>query len=274
MAKVLQFYDGAGVPLRVEGDVEEPATAWRSQRARVRDWLASVPGSEWTGPTRCDQWDMTGLVRHMVSAAQFLGYTLHEASRGTPTSLLRGFDTQETVQNAAAMLGDLTPDAARDLLAAADTTADGEFPRLRELGWSAIAEAPPGHLRADLALSHFLFDSWVHEHDLMLPRGEQPVVDPLEVEVVVRYLVGLASVVTGARTSLNLRLTEPDLQIGLDVEDGMVEVTVGSAPNGAGAIEGRAADVVDRTTGRVAGAVRGDVRALAVLDDFAGLLAG
>ena len=35
------------------------------------------------------------------------------------------------------------------------------------------------------------------------------------------------------------------------------------------AIEGRVVDFVDRTTGRQAGAVRGDDRALAIIDGFA-----
>ncbi|MDQ1382329.1 MAG: hypothetical protein QOG65_3023 [Actinomycetota bacterium] len=132
-----------------------------------------------------------------------------------------------------------------------------------------MAEAPPGHLPSHLAVSHFLFDSWVHEHDLMLPRYERPIVDRLEGEVAVRYLIGLAEVATGARTPLQLRLTDPELWIGLAVTAGIVEVTVGSAPANAPVIEGRVVDFVDRTTGRQAGAVQGDERALAVIDEFA-----
>ena len=88
-----------------------------------------------------------------------------------------------------------------------------------------------------------------------------------------RYLIGLAAVGTGARTPLQLRLTDPDLWVGVDVTAGIAEVAVGSAPANAPAIEGRAVDFVDRATGRQGGAVRGDARALAVIDDFARLLA-
>jgi Mycothiol maleylpyruvate isomerase N-terminal domain len=83
MARILQFYGDGGVQLRVDGGVEEPAIGWRSQRTRVRAWLDAVPDAEGNGPTRCELWDMTALVRHMASASQFLGYTLHEAARGT-----------------------------------------------------------------------------------------------------------------------------------------------------------------------------------------------
>jgi hypothetical protein len=114
MARILQFYGDGGVPLRVDACVEDPAVAWRSQRARVRGWLDAVPDAEWNGPTRCGLWDMTALVQHMASASQFLGYTLHQAERGTATNLLRELDSHETVQAAAEMLGEMTPGRVRD----------------------------------------------------------------------------------------------------------------------------------------------------------------
>jgi uncharacterized protein (TIGR03083 family) len=273
MARIVQFYGDGGVPLRVEGGVDEPAIAWRSQRTRVRRWLDAIPDAEWDGPTRCGLWDMTALVRHMASASQFLGYTLHQAAGGTATSLLRDFDSHATVQDAAAMLGDMTPDGTREALGAMDAAVDAEVDRVREIGWSVLAEAPPGQLPSHLAVSHFLFDSWVHEYDLMLPRGERPFLDPLEAEVTVRYLIGLAEVATGARTPLTLRLTDPDLRVGVGVTAGIVEVTVGSTPADMPTIEGRVVDFVDRTTGRRSDLVHGDEGALAVIDRFAQLLA-
>lgn len=274
MAAIRQFYAGPGVPLRVEGDEEGPAAAWRRHRARVRAWLDSVPDSEWSGPTRCELWDVTSLVRHLASGSQFLGYTLHKAAAGEPTTLLQGFDPHRTVQAAAAMLGDMTPDGARNSMASMDAAVEAELTKMTDAGWSAMAEAPPGNLPAHLAVSHFLFDSWVHEYDLMLPRGEQPTVDPREVRAVTGYLVGLASVACESDIPLDVRLTDPDLRIGLEVENGTVTVTVGSAPTGAAVIEGRAVDFVDRTTGRHAGVVQGEDRGLAVIDAFASLLAG
>jgi hypothetical protein len=273
MARVSQFYGATGVPLRIDGDVEDPANAWQSQRVRVRAWLAAVPDAEWTGPTRCDSWDMTLLVRHMASASQFLGYTLHQAGDGVPTNLLQGFDSHDTVEAAAALLGDMTPGETREVLATMDAAVDVEIDCMREHGWSALAEAPPGNVPADLAVSHFLFDSWVHEYDLMLPRGEQPTLNALEAEVTVRYLVGLASVASGSATSLDLRLANPDLRIGLEVVGDTVHVMVGSAPTNGAVVEGSVSDFVDRATGRAAGPVRGDDRALAVIDGFGSLLA-
>jgi uncharacterized protein (TIGR03083 family) len=274
MAVIRQYYGGAGVPIRVEGDEDEPATAWRSQRERVRGWLASLPDPQWSGPTRCDEWDVTSLVRHLASGSQFLGYTLHQGAAGEATTLLRGFDSHATVQAAAAMLGELTPQTARDAVSSMDAAVDAELTTLSDAGWSAFAEAPPGQVPAHLAVSHFLFDSWVHEYDLMVPRGETPVLDPLEPRVVVRYVLALASVMSAAGAALDVRLSEPDLRIGVEVVDGVVVVTPDSVPFGAAVVEGSLVDVVDRATGRASGPVRGDDRGLAVLDGLAALMAG
>ncbi|MGA2836056.1 MAG: maleylpyruvate isomerase N-terminal domain-containing protein [Acidimicrobiales bacterium] len=273
MARLPQFYGGTGVPLVVDADPKGPAVAWRSQRARTRAWLDSLVDTEWDGPTRCESWDTSELVRHMTSASQFLGYTLRQAIEDDPTTLLQGMDTRTTVADAAAMLGELEPGTARVLLASTDAAVDSALTALDDAGWSAIAEAPPGHMPADLVLSHFLFDSWVHEYDLLVPRGEQPVVEDLESEVVLRYLVGLASVTSGSVTALELRATEPELLIGVTAGEGATTVTVGAAHPGAAVIEGRVADIVDRTSGREAGPVGGDPAGLSVLDEFSLLLA-
>ena len=274
MARLRQFYGGTGVPVRLDHEAGAPAVAWQSHRARLRAWLESVPDAGWDGPTRCALWDVTALVRHLVSGSQFLGYTLHQANRGVATGVLRGFDTHLTVQADAERFGAMTPEAARGLLAVKDASVAAEFVTAGQHGWSATAEAPPGHLPAYLAVNHFFFDSWVHEYDLMLPRGETPAVDRLEAEVAVSYLIGLASLQAGSMTSLDLRLTNPDLRVGLDVAGEMVHVTRGSAPEGAAVIEGQVADLVDRATGRHGGPVWGDEAGLAVLDYCAGLLAG
>jgi uncharacterized protein (TIGR03083 family) len=269
-----QFYDPGGVPLVVVGDPQAPAAAWQAHRARVRGWLDALPDEEWGGPTRCELWDVTALVRHLASGSQFLGYTLHQSARGEATSLLQGFDPHSTVQAAAAMLGELTPTQARAAVAQCDSSVDRELSAHAAGGWVAVAEAPPGQLPASLAVSHFVFDSWVHEYDLMLPRGERPLVEPLEVQVVVSYLMGLATLSGGSAVPLDVRLTDVGLRLGVVVADGVVTVSAGDGPAGAAVVEGAVVDVVDRATGRTAGPVDGDERGLAVLDAFGKVLAG
>ncbi len=235
----------------------------------MRGWLGALPDDEWGGPTRCESWDTNNLVRHLASACQFLGYTLHEAHQGKATTLLEGMDTRSTVEAAGAMLGDLTPAQLRALLADMDAAVDAEMDALGPDGLLAMAEAPPGHVPAYLAISHFLFDSWVHEYDLMLPRGERPQVEDRESLVVAAYLTGLAVVLTDATVSLDIRLSQPDLRLGIWVEAGATVVSCRSVPDDALVVEGSVVDVVDRITGRPRGVVQGNSGALEVLDAFA-----
>jgi uncharacterized protein (TIGR03083 family) len=269
VATLRQYYGSPVVPLVVESDPRDAVTAWHSQRSRLRGWLDGLPDDAWSGPTRCEGWDTSLLVRHLSSATQFLGYTLAEASGGTATTLLQGMDTRTTVAAAAEQLGTRRPDEARQMLAGADGYVDAALDRLGDAGLQRIAEGPPGHMAAHLVLRHFLFDSWVHEYDLRLPRGEPPEVDPLETEVVVGYLIGLASIGDATPVALDLRIADPDLRIGVDVVDGAVIVTPERIPPGASVVEGRATDVVDRMSGRTGGVVSGDDIALGVLDRMA-----
>lgn len=272
MAQLTQHYGDPGVPLVVEDDPRDAVTAWGTQRARLHEWLAALPDDVWDGPTRCEGWDTTLLVRHLASATQFLAYTLRWAAEGTATTLLEGMDTRTTVASAAELLGTLSPAEGRALLAAQDRSVGEALGALGDAGLLATAEAPPGHMSAHLVVRHFLFDSWVHEYDLMVPRGERPPVDPLEVGVVVSYLVGLAEVVAadgGGATALDLRISDPVARIGADASGGIVVVTPGHGRDGGAVVEGRAIDIVDRMTGRPGGVVTGDSAALTVLDRFA-----
>jgi len=273
MAKIRQYYDPPGVPLVVDADPQVAVDAWWTQRSRLRTWLDELDDADWDGPTRCAGWDTHLLVRHLGSACQFLGYTLHEAAGNMPTTLLRGMDTRTTVAAAAEGLGDQTPEQARALLADTDAAVDAALGRLGPDGLAATAEGPPGHMAAHLVVSHFLFDSWVHEYDLLLPRGERPPVDVVEVTVVVGYLAGLAVVATASSVSFELRLDHPDLLIAVAADGPVTTVSFGSSLRGAGVIEGAAPDVIDRMTGRPGDAVTGDVPALAVIDEFANVLA-
>jgi uncharacterized protein (TIGR03083 family) len=273
VAVIRQFYGAGGVPLVVDAGPADTVGAWRTQRTRLRSWLDDLPDDRWAGPTRCRGWDTGLLVRHLSSAAQFLGYTLAEASGGTATTLLQGMDTRSTVAAAAEVLGDREPGEARAFLAGVDDGVDRALDRLGPRGLGATAEGPPGHMPAHLVVSHFLFDSWVHEYDLLLPRGERPPVDPVEAEVVVRYLAGLAPVLTGASVPLDLRLSAPELRIAVACDGPAVTVHVGGAPGRGSVVEGTVLDVVDRMSGRPGGPVEGDDEGLAVLDALADVFA-
>lgn len=252
----MQYYGDAGVPMRVANEPAQIEAAWRSHRARLRGWLGELPASRWSTPTRCSAWDVTGLVQHLISGAQFLGYTLHLAGKGEASRLLQGFDPQQTPALTAEQFRGLSQRDLLDRLAGMDERVQRECEVLAETGWDRLAEAPAGNVPAYLSLNHFLFDSWVHERDLLLPMTETPVSDPVEASVVTGYVLALACVAreadaaTDPAAAYDVHISDLDQTMHVEcAADG--SATAGFAPRAATShVSGRAGDLVDSLTGR------------------------
>jgi hypothetical protein len=95
---------------------------------------------------------------------------------------------------------------------------------LDEKGWTSIAEAPPGHLPIRLVTSHALWDSWIHERDIVLPLGRvQPILAD-EVSSSLRYVCALTSalvILAGRVTpgSFGVEAHNPELCFVLDIAE-------------------------------------------------------
>lgn len=255
MATGHQYYDADGAPLEVPGDPSTVAGAWRSHRARLRQWLAELPESRWSSPTRCPEWRVTELAAHLISVTQFLGYTLHEAKRGNPTTLLRGFDPKAGPAALVAAASKRTPGELLGELTELDARVDAEISGYTDSDWHAFAESPVGHVPAYLSLTHMLFDSWVHERDLMVPAGEVAPTDSGEAAIVAAYVFGLAGIARAADEgphpdiALQLQLTDIDLSLVVHRTAGRVRVSAGAMDSPVDA-SGTASDLVGYTTGR------------------------
>ncbi len=80
---------------------------------------------------------------------------------------------------------------------------------LAAAGVEEEADTPLGWVPWPLSLNHLLWDSWLHERDLLLPLGAAPAPDPREVALVGSYqLVPLGSILArvGVRCRIDLRL--------------------------------------------------------------------
>ena len=275
MTKVLQFYGGSGVPFAVPGRPDEIAAAWLSHRQRLRSWFAGLTQDGWSGATRCTDWRVVDLAQHLVSGAQFLGYTLHQSRKGEATRLLEGFDSQQTAVTTAADFAGLSPQDLLEQMSAMDARVQHELGLLAGDGATAPAEAPPGQVPAYVAVNHFLFDSWVHERDLLLPANELPVTEPNEAAMVASYVVtlaGIARAVDGAPPPpVTMRVHLADLDRNLLIEVSDVGSTVTFAASGEPAdVRATAGDLVDYATGRrIHGELDADPTAIALLSRLA-----
>lgn len=257
---VRQYYEAPGAPMVVPATAEEVTAAWVGHRERLRGWLRSLPDDAWTRPTRCSEWTTTGLVEHLISGSQFLGYTLHQAKKGEATRLLAEFDPQQSPRATAAMFSGVGPSDLLDALDEMDGRVAHEFAAFSDRDWLAPAEAPLGRVSARMSVNHFLFDSWVHERDLLLPAGEVPLTEPGEAAAVVSYVAAIAGAARfeaddreHVANSFDITTTDADLCLHVERDVVATVVAIEPGPTERARLVGPVGDIVDYATGRTSG---------------------
>ncbi len=98
-------------------------------------------------------------------------------------------------------------------------------------------------------MAHALWDSWVHERDILLPLGLAPVVEADEVAVSLRYAAALSPMFLavhgpGRTGTLAIDATDPDVHLVIDLGP-TVTVHDGSAPTSAARLGGDAVALVE-----------------------------
>ncbi len=193
----MSVYGDPGAPIQIDSSPAALLAATVRQRDRLLLAFRSLDDQEWVAMTRCDGWDARALGGHLAEACTFFAATLGSSRRGRPTRYLEDFDPRTSPERVATRSMEQTPaqilaslDEAESALRAvlADYDADSD-----DSAWELPAEAPPGHVPARLSLQHALFDSWLHERDLLVPLGRTPPVHDDELMLVITYLAGLAA---------------------------------------------------------------------------------
>jgi uncharacterized protein (TIGR03083 family) len=224
---------GADPVLTLDGEPGDILGPLVRQRRRLAAALAAFDEAQWRHPSRCAGWSSRDVVVHLDSTNAFWTFSIAAGLRGEPTRFLATFDPVSSPAQLVAGSGEMpagevlerfvaSTEAFADLLA----SIDGD-------GWSRPAEAPPGHIAVAAVAHHALWDSWVHERDILLPLGVTPDVEDDEVIACLRYGAGLgpALALDRGRTDrgvLAVEVTGPDLSVVVDIGD-RVEVRCGPA---------------------------------------------
>lgn len=255
-----RYYDEA-VVIEVAADLGSVVGPWHRHRARLLDELAALSDEQWTATTRCTAWDARDVVNHLVTADGFWTVSLLGAAAGSATSHLVSFDPETTPAALVAAMPTMTPAEVLDQLRAATDTFATAVDSLGEDDWSALGESPMGHVPARLALAHALWDSWLHERDILVPLGLEPPVEPDELLVCTWYTLALGGAqggLLGDPSPVGPGLDAPiDVTLGFDELPEALRVVVGEgvrierAPAGADvAAAGSTVALVETTTGR------------------------
>jgi len=278
-AMELQPRYGATPVLRFDPPPTDPAVPMLRQRRRLADTLAGLDQAQWAAPSRCAGWACRDVVSHLVTVNAFWAVSIAAGRAGEPTRYLARFDPVATPPQLVAAAPDTT-DA--ELLAAYRASTESLAAAVDGLdadGWARPAEAPPGHVSIAAVVLHALWDGWVHERDIVVPLGLEPVEEPDEVAGTLRYAVGIGPAflaTTGStRTgAFAVRGTGPAVDLVVEVGPDVV-VRNGPAPGVVPTVAGGAVELAECFSLRTSPPVLpGDdgwmVGGLAVLFDQAG----
>jgi len=235
--------------LRMEVPAGDPGVLLVRQRQRLAALLGGLEDEQWSVASRCEGWTVKDVVTHLVSTNQFWAFSIDAARQGEPTRFLSSFDP---VASPAQLVDAARSQTAADVLADFAATTDALATTVAGIegdGWSILGEAPPGHVPLRAVALHALWDSWVHERDIVLPLGLAPVEEPDEIVDCLSYaaLLSPALAVAGGSTrngSIAIDVTEPDAQFVVEVGDAVL-VRPGQPPDDALHLAGRAVELLE-----------------------------
>jgi uncharacterized protein (TIGR03083 family) len=222
--KITPRYDTEPI-ISLDGAPSAIATPFLRQRRRFARALSSLAPEQWSAASRCEGWRVQDVVAHLTTTDQFWAFAIAGGLAGAPTRVLADFDPKATPAALVDAVRDTPPAGTLAHYAEANAAFCALVESFDDAAWSMLAESPPGHVTISALLHHALWDSWVHERDVLLPLGLDHVEEPDEVIACLRYAAGLspAFAVQAAgerRGALALEVVHPAARI---------LVTVGSA---------------------------------------------
>lgn len=252
--KISPRYDTEPI-IRLDGPPAAVVTPLLRQRRRFAEVLSMLSPEQWATPSRCEQWRVQDVVAHLTGTDQFWNLSVTSGLAGEPTRILADFDPKATPAGLVAAKRDASP---TDILASfirASEALCATFEALDDDGWTALAEAPVGHVSVTAIAHHALWDAWVHERDVLLPLGMTQEEEADEIVASLRYVAAL-SPAFGLQSStpradvLALEVTRPTAGIVVRVDD-HVSIENGDAPEGAFVLTGDAVELLDALSVRV-----------------------
>jgi uncharacterized protein (TIGR03083 family) len=246
----------AGVAMR-DQDVQfgiTPAQAREAnatQRPRLLETLRDLPAQAWIHPTRCAGWSVQDVVRHLAQMNGVFLDALAAAEAGERFDAFRTFDPKRTPDEWVREMREVS---------AAQTFADFEASTvailaacagLDEAGTTLVA-TPAGRQPWPRGILHALFDSSVHERDVLAAVGTAAEPGP-DLATIAAYQVLLAARVAclvGASFDAVLHLSGGP-ELSLSVAGPVVSVLMDATSADDGLVgTGEAVAVLDAMAGR------------------------
>ena len=191
---------------KCEIDAEHLVDVFGDQRQRFLTVLERFDADDWAAPTRCTDWSAHDVVRHLCDASAIAGRT------GTDDRTLDvtvGFDPRVTPREWLTASTGEPPAATLERLVA---TTEELLALVRDrLAQNRTFDVllPYGSMDWTIVLLHVYWDSWIHERDVLLARGNEHPTDDDATLYATSYGLFIAAVVAsmfGDPVNENLKL--------------------------------------------------------------------
>ena len=194
------------------------------QRARLAEIAATFTDAEWSAPSRCAAWSVRDVIAHLAGINPLYVMSAVAGLAGAPTRLMPHFDPAVSPLRMVDDIGSLSSAEVLDLFISSNAELVALVETLDDVGWSCSAESPLGEVSVRLLMSHALWDSWVHERDILIPLGIEPAVIADEVVASLRYVSALTQgfafgIGMECRGRFGIEATDPDFYCVMAVED-------------------------------------------------------
>jgi uncharacterized protein (TIGR03083 family) len=235
--------------LHLDVPLGDPGVPLLRQRRRLASLLAEFDDADWAAASRCESWTVQDVVAHLVTTNQFWAVSIGAARGGRPTRFLATFDPVVTADELVGAVRSQSSAEVLDRFVETNEAIAAAVADLDDDGWSALGEAPPGHVPLRAVALHALWDSWVHERDILVPLGRVPVEESDEIAGCLRYGAALSPAFSVARGStrvgaIEVDATDPDVRFVVEVGDSVV-VRTGDAPSDALHLTGAAVELLE-----------------------------
>ncbi len=246
--RITPRYDGPAV-INVDAVVRSPAAALLRQRARLAASLGGLTAGEWDTPSRCGGWTVQDVAEHLAGVNRFWSLSIRAGLRGEPTRLLASFDPVRVPAAMVAAARGASAPATLDRFQATTAELAAVVASLADADWDKPAEAPAGHVAIRAVALHALWESWVHERDILLPLSRPHAVEPDEVLLSLAWAAALGPglrAAAGSASAGSLGVIGHDPEIELTVQAGQVVTVHPGVPDNADAtIEADAVQLVE-----------------------------
>ncbi len=217
--------------ITLDGSPGQIAAPSIRQRERLLGALATLTDEQWNAPSRCEGWSVRDCMVHLESTNGFWEASIRSGTAGKPTEYLAGFDPAAS-PIAMVAASALSPSELGDKMRSSAQSLNDLLASLSPDDWEALAEAPPGHLTVSAVTHHALWDSWIHERDVLLPLGIDVAEEPDEIEACLRYASALAAsfgVIDGRSPNMTFSVDVVEPSVAFDVTVGDSVAITGGA---------------------------------------------